>query len=47
MSVSYVARKYGISPSVLFNRRRRMAEDGKQAIEPDDDVVAPSEVREL
>ena len=32
MSVSYVARKYGISPSLLFNWRRRMAEGGKQAL---------------
>jgi transposase len=47
MSVSYVARKYGISPSLLFNWRRRMAEGGKQAIQADDDVVAASEVREL
>ena len=47
MSVSYVARKYGISPSLLFNWRRRMAEGGKQAIESDDDVVAAGEVREL
>lgn len=47
MSVSFVARKYGISPSLLFNWRRRMAEGGKQAIEADDDVVAAGEVREL
>ena len=47
MTVSYVARKYGISPSLLFNWRRRMAEGGKQAIEADDDVVAAGEVREL
>lgn len=47
MSVSYVAHKYGISPSLLFNWRRRMAEGGKQAIEADDDVVAAGEVREL
>ena len=47
MSVSYVARKYGISPSLLFNWRRRMAQGGKQAIEADDDVVAVGEVREL
>lgn len=46
-SVSFVARKYGISPSLLFNWRRRMAEGGKQAIQADDDVVAASEVREL
>lgn len=47
MSVSYVARKYGIYPSLFFNWRRRMAEGGKQAIEADDDVVAAGEVREL
>jgi transposase len=47
MSVSYVARKYGISASLLFNWRRRMAEGGKQAIQADDEVVAASEVREL
>jgi transposase len=44
MSVWYVARKYGISPSLLFNWRRRMAEGGKQAIQADDDVVAAGEV---
>ena len=47
MTVSYVARKYGISPSLLFNWRRRMAQGGKQAIEADDDEVAAGEVREL
>jgi transposase len=47
MTVSYVARKYGISPSLLFNWRRRMAQGGKQAIEADDDVVSVGEVREL
>jgi len=47
MSVSYVARKYDVSPSQLFNWRRRMSEGGKEAIKADDDVVAASEVREL
>jgi len=47
MSVSYVARKYGISSSLLFTWRRRMAEGGKQAIQADDDVIAASGVREL
>ena len=47
LSVSYVARKYAISRSLLYNWRRRMAEGGKQAIEADDDVVAAGEVREL
>jgi transposase len=47
MSVSYVARKYGISASLLFNWRRRMAEGGKQAVQADEDLVASSELREL
>ena len=47
MSVSYVARKYDVSPSQLFNWRRRMTEGGKEAIKADDDVVAAAEVREL
>lgn len=47
MSVSYVARKYDVSPSQLFNWRRRMSEGGKEAIKADDDVVAASEVRDL
>ena len=46
-SVSYVARKYDVSPSQLFNWRRRMTEGGKEAIKADDDVVAAAEVREL
>ncbi len=47
MTVSYVARKYGISPSLLFRWRKLMSEGGKQAIKADDDVVAAAEVREL
>lgn len=47
MNVSYVARKYGISPSMLFSWRRRMAEGGKQAVQADEELVAASEVREL
>ena len=46
-SVSYVAPKYDVSPSQLFNWRRRMTEGGKEAIKADDDVVAAAEVREL
>ena len=46
-SVSYVARKYDVSPSQLFNWRLRMTEGGKEAIKADDDVVAAAEVREL
>ncbi len=47
MSVSYVARKYGISPSLLFRWRKLMTEGGKEAIRSDDAVVSAAEVREL
>jgi transposase len=47
MSVSYVARRHGISPSLLFGWRRRMAEGGKEAVRVDDEVVASAEVRAL
>ena len=46
MSISYVARRHGISPSLLFGWRR-MTEGGKEAIRADDEVVAKAEVREL
>jgi transposase len=47
MSVSYVARRAGISPSQLFAWKRRMLEGGHAAVEADEDVVAASRVREL
>lgn len=47
MTVSYVARHYGIAPSLLFRWRRLMAEGGKEAIRGDDDVVTVGRVREL
>ncbi|SFO44752.1 transposase [Nitrosospira briensis] len=47
MSVSYVARKYGISPSLLFRWRKLMTEGGKEAIRSDDAVVSAAEVRGL
>jgi len=47
MSVSYVARRHGISPSLLFGWRRRMTEGGKEAVRADESVVASSEVRAL
>jgi transposase len=47
MSVSYVARKYGIAPSLLFRWRKLMSEGGKEAIRSDDAVVSAAEVREL
>ena len=47
MSVSYVARRYGLSPSLIFRWRQLMNEGGKQAVRADDEVVAASEVRRL
>lgn len=47
MTVSAVARLHGISPSLLFQWRRRMSEGGKAAIQADDDVVAAGRLREL
>ena len=47
MSVSYVARRAGVAPSLLFNWRRRMLEGGLQAVQADEDVIGTSRVREL
>jgi transposase len=47
VSISYVARRHGISPSLLFGWRRRMTEGGKEAVRVDDKVVADAEVRAL
>jgi transposase len=47
MSISYVARRHGISASMLFGWRRRMSEGGKEAVRVDDEVVGSAEVRAL
>ena len=47
MSVSYVARRAGISPSQLFAWIRHMLEGGHAAVEADEDVAAASKVRGL
>jgi transposase len=47
MTISYVGRRHGISPSLIFGWRRRMTEGGKEAIRADDAVVARAEVRAL
>ena len=47
MTVSAVARLHGVSPSLLFQWRRRMAEGGQEAVRADEDVVPISRVREL
>ena len=47
MTVSAVARLHGVSPSLLFGWRRRMAEGGLEAVRADEDVVPASRVRDL
>jgi len=47
VSVSYVARKQGISPNQLFRWRKHMIDDGKVATQADDQVVSASETRTL
>jgi len=47
MTISYVARRHGIAPSLIFGWRRRMSEGGKEAIRADDEVVARVEVLAL
>ena len=46
-SVSFVARRYAISPNLLFTWKRRMLEGGREAVAADEDVVGTSKVREL
>ena len=47
MSISYVARRHGLSPSLVFRWRRLMSEGGKEAVRADEDVVPASEARRL
>jgi transposase len=47
LSISYVARRHGLSPSLVFRWRRLMSEGGQEAVRADDDVVAASQVRRL
>ena len=47
MTVSAVARLYGVAPSLLFHWRRRMSEGGQEAVRADEEVVPLSRVREL
>ena len=47
MTVSYVARKYGMAASLLFKWRRLMTEGGQEAVRAEDEVVAAAEVRDL
>jgi transposase len=47
MTISYVARRHGIAPSLIFGWRRRMNEGGKEAIRADDEVVSKAEILSL
>ena len=47
MSVSFVARKHGLSPSLLFKWRQRMAAGGREAVRVDDEVIGATRVRQL
>ena len=46
--MSYVARRAGVAPSLLYTGRRRMLEGGQRAVQADEDVVKERDrVREL
>lgn len=47
MSVSFVARKHGVAPNLLFRWRKLMTDGGKTAIDAGDQVVSAAEVRAL
>ena len=46
-SISYVARRHGLSPSLVFRWRRLMTEGGQQAVSADDEVVPAANLRRL
>src|ERR1700727_585885 len=47
MSISYVARRHGLSPSLVFRWRRLVSEGGRGAGRADDEVVPAAELRRL
>ena len=47
MSISYVARRHGLSPSLVFRWRRLMSDGGREAVRADDGVVPAAELRRL
>ena len=47
LSISYVARRHGLSPSLVFRWRRLMTEGGQEAVRADDDVVPVADARRL
>ena len=46
-SGSYVARQYGITPSLLFKRKKLMQDGGVTAVEANDQVVSVSDDNSL
>jgi transposase len=47
MSISYVARQHGLSPSLVFRWRRLMSAGGREAVQADDEVVPVAALRRL
>lgn len=47
MSISYVTRRHGLSPSLVFRWRRLMSDGGREAVRADDEVVPAAELRRL
>lgn len=47
MSISYVARKHGVAPSLLYRWRKLMSEGGREAIRANNQVVSASEAKAL
>src|SRR6202047_411154 len=47
MSITYVAGRHGLSPSLVFRWRRLMSEGGREAVRADDEVVPAAELHRL
>lgn len=47
VSISYIARRHGLSPSLVFRWRRLMADGGREAVRADDEVVPAADARRL
>jgi transposase len=47
LSVSYVARKNGVAPSLLYRWRKLMSEGGMVAVKSDDSVISAAEARDM
>lgn len=47
MSLSYVARKHGIAPSLLFRWKKLMSEGGRTAVKANDQVISNAEAKAI